>query len=189
MSFGKSFSPHKEWVDDAVRYAEKKGVLLIHAAGNEATDIDTFPSYPTPGFINSGEKAGNFITVGASAAAPDSLLCAYFSNYGLKNLDIFAPGVNIYSAIPGNKYIQASGTSAAAPVVAGIAALVWEYYPTLTYKQVKECIEQSATPINTLVIKPGTNDKVPFSSLSRTGGIVNAYKAIEIADAMMKKNK
>ncbi len=160
MSFAKSFSPHKEWVDDAVRYAENKGVLLIHAAGNEATDIDTFPSYPTPGFINSGKKAGNFITVGASTAAPDSVLCAYFSNYGLKNLDIFAPGVNIYSAIPGNKYIQASGTSAAAPVVAGIAALVWEYYPMLTYKQVKECIEQSATPINTLVIKPGTNDKV-----------------------------
>jgi subtilisin family serine protease len=186
MSFGKPFSPGKEWVDDAVRYAAKKGVLLIHGAGNDGIDSDTIPFYPNAYFKSNGEIADNFITVGASRS--DSLLVAYFSDYGKTVVDIFAPGVDIYSTIPGNKYEMKSGTSMATPVVSGIAALIWSYYPTLTYKQVKYCIESSATPINTLVKKPGRNEKVPFSSLSRTGGIVNAYKAILIAE-QISKNK
>jgi len=184
MSFGKPFSPGKEWVDDAVRYAAKKGVLLVHGAGNDATDADTIPSYPDARFKSNGEQADNFIDVGASRA--DSSLVAYFSNYG-KTVDIFAPGVDIYSAAPGNKYVTKSGTSDASPVVAGIAALIWSYYPALTYRQVKYCIERSATPINIMVTKPGTDEKVPFSSLSRTGGIVNAYKAILLAQQIVKK--
>jgi cell wall-associated protease len=185
MSFGKDFSRGKEWVDESVRYAEKKGVLLIHAAGNNAKDIDTIPHYPSPYFKNNGEKADNFITVGASRS--DSFLVANFSDYGKTVVDIFAPGVGIYSTIPGNKYEMMSGASMATPMVAGIAALIWSYYPTLTYRQVKYCIEKSATPINIMVTKPGTNKKVLFSSLSSTGGIVNAYKAILIAEQIIKK--
>ncbi|HEY4877310.1 MAG TPA: S8 family serine peptidase, partial [Puia sp.] len=185
MSFGKPFSPGKEWVDEAVRYAAKKGVLLIHGAGNDATDADSIPFYPNAYFKSDGTKADNFITVGASASS--SFLVASFSDYGKTVVDVFAPGVNIYSTIPGNKYDWYSGTSMASPVVAGIAALIWSYYPTLTYRQVKYCIEKSVTPIDILVTKPGTNKKVPFSSLSKTGGIVNAYQAILIAEQIIKK--
>jgi cell wall-associated protease len=185
MSFGKPFSPGKQWVDDAVRYAAKKGVLLIHGAGNDAVDSDSIPFYPNAFFKSNGEKADNFITVGASGSS-SSLLVADFSDYGKTSVDIFAPGVDIYSTIPGNKYEWDNGTSEASPVVAGIAALIWSYYPKLTYKQVKNCIEKSVTPINTLVTKPGTNKKVPFSSLSTTGGIVNAYQAILIAEQLDK---
>jgi cell wall-associated protease len=184
MSFGKPFSPGKEWVDDAVRYAAKKGVLIIHAAGNEAANSDSIPFYPNAYFKSNGAKADNYINVGASAAP--SFLVASFSNYGKTAVDVFAPGVNIYSSIPGNKYDTYSGTSMASPVVAGIAALIWSYYPKLTYRQVKYCIEKSVTPINNLVTKPGTDKKVPFSSLSRTGGIVNAYQAILIAQQLLK---
>jgi cell wall-associated protease len=180
MSFGKHFSPGKGWVDEAVRYAEKEGVLLIHAAGNDAENSDTIAHYPNAYFKNNGAKATNFITVGASGYSRD-LLVAEFSNYGKKVVDVFAPGLDIYSTIPGNKYEWDSGTSMATPVVAGVAALIWSYYPKLTYRQVKFCIEKSATPINILVTKPGTDEKVAFSSLSSSGGIVNAYKAILIA--------
>jgi cell wall-associated protease len=188
MSFGKPFSPGKEWVDEVVKYAAKKGVLLIHGAGNDAIDSDSIPFYPNAYFKSNGEKADNFITVGASGASDRSLV-ANFSNYGKTTVDIFAPGVDIYSTIPGNEYEQESGTSMASPVVAGIAALIWSYYPKLTYKQVKYCIEKSATPINTLVTKPGTYKKVPFSSLSRTGGIVNAYKALQLAATLKGERK
>ena len=185
MSFGKYLSPQKEWVIDAMKYAEQHGVLLCAAAGNDQMDNDINTFYP---FAYSNDNTiSNLIKVGASTY--DSSLVAGFSSYGSKSVDVFAPGVSIYTTSPENTYERVQGTSFATPMVAGLVALIWSYYPTLTYKQVKECIEQSATPINTLVIKPGTNDKVPFSSLSRTGGIVNAYKAIEIADAMMKKNK
>ena len=180
MSFGKHFSPGKQWVDEAVRYAEKKGVLLIHAAGNDAENSDTIAHYPNAYFKDNGAKADNFITVGASGYS-SNLLVARFSNYGKKVVDVFAPGVNIYSTIPGNKYEWDSGTSMATPVVAGVAALIWSYYPRLTYRQVKFCIEKSATPLNIMVTKPGTHEKVAFSSLSSSGGIVNAYKAILIA--------
>lgn len=167
-----------------MRYAAKKGVLLIHAAGNDANNTDTIAFYPNGYFKSNGEKADNFINVGASRA--DSFLVAYFSNYGKTTVDIFAPGFHIYSTIPGNKYEMDNGTSMASPVVAGIAALIWSYYPTLDYRQVKYCIEKSVTPMNTLVTKPGTDEKVAFSSLSRTGGIVNAYKAILIAEQIIK---
>jgi cell wall-associated protease len=186
MSFGKPFSPGKEWVDEAVRYAAKKGVLIIHAAGNDAANSDSIPFYPSAYFKSNGEKADNFITVGASASS-DSFLVAGFSNYGKTVVDVFAPGVSIYSTVPGNKYEWDNGTSMASPVVAGIAALIWSYFPNLTYRQVKYCIEKSATPINTLVTRPGSNQKVPFSSLSRTGGIVNAYTAVWIARQLGKK--
>jgi len=194
MSFGKNLSPQKIWVDEAVKYAESKGVLLIHAAGNDAENVDSVDNFPNPTFKNAHMQAKNWITVGASSdpRAEESFksYTASFSNYGKKEVDVFAPGTRIYSTLPGgNKYGNLDGTSMAAPVVTGVAALILEYFPTLSPEEVKYCIEKSAAPISILVKKTGTNDKVPFSSLSRTGGIVNAYEAIEIAETMMKKNK
>ena len=161
MSFGKGFSPQKSWVDDAVQYAESKGVLLVHAAGNEGADIDTAYNFPNPHFINDGKRATNWITVGASAASADKGgLTAGFSNYGKNEVDVFAPGVNIYSSVPGgNTYANASGTSMASPVTAGVAALILEYYPTLTPQQVKDIIEKSAVAPKIEVNIPGSDKK------------------------------
>jgi subtilisin family serine protease len=156
MSFGKGVSPEKTWVDDAVKYAESKGVLLIHAAGNDAANIDTAWNFPTPVFKKDGYRAPNWITVGATGANKGSLV-ANFSNYGKKEVDVFAPGVNIYSSVPGgNTYANFSGTSMASPVVAGVAALLLEYYPTLTPQQVKMIIEKSASPFAGTVTNPQT---------------------------------
>ncbi|HEY9259134.1 S8 family peptidase [Chitinophaga sp.] len=147
MSFGKPFSPHKEWVDAAVKYAEEKGVLLIHAAGNDGANNDSIPNFPNPDYLD-GKSATNFITVGASSNGTGNDKVANFSNYGKKGVDLFAPGVQIYSTIPGgNKYGSASGTSMASPVVAGVAALVLSYYPELSAAQLKYVLEKSATPL------------------------------------------
>ncbi|MEP6684505.1 MAG: S8 family peptidase [Parafilimonas sp.] len=190
MSFGKPYSPGKSWVDDAVKYAAKKDVLLVHAAGNDGKDIDTTNDYPSPDFLNNGGKATTYITVGASAGGPDSLLAASFSNYGSKEVDLFSPGVNVYSTIPGDKYAAFSGTSMATPVVSGVAALVLEYYPKLSAKQLKYVLENSvSTYPNDMVKEPGTGNDVEFSTLSKTGGIVNAYNALKLAATIKGERK
>ncbi len=184
MSFGKDFSPEKEWVDAAFRYAQSKDVLLVHAAGNDAKNIDTTFNFPNMNY-EMGGKAYNLITVGASGNKLNGGLVASFSNYGPIQVDVFAPGVGIYSTIPGgNKYGKASGTSMACPVVAGIAALIREYYPNLSAQQVKFIIESSVVKPTGLVKNPATKEMVSMSDLSKTGGIVNAYEAILLADRM-----
>ena len=191
MSFGKDFSPQKQWVDEAFRYAEKKGVLLVHAAGNDAKNIDTADNFPNPVFMDGKGRANNVITVGASGDSSNGGYTASFSNYGKNEVDVFAPGVKIYSTIPGgNTYGNASGTSMACPVVAGIAALVLEYYPNLTAQELKMIIEKSVVLSNEKVKKPGTDDLVSLSDLCRTGGFANAYEAIKLADEISaKKNQ
>lgn len=169
MSFGKDFSPHKDWIDDAVRYAEKKGVLFVQAAGNENKDIDTMPNFPTAVFLDH-KRSPNWITVGASVPgdAPGTLK-ASFSNYGQKNVDVFAPGVNIWSSVPGGKYMALNGTSMASPVVTGMAAFLLSYYPELTPVQLKKLIEGTA-------VKP---EGINLKEYSSTGGIANLYEAVK----------
>jgi subtilisin family serine protease len=184
MSFGKYFSPQKQWVDDAVKYAESKGVLLVAAAGNEATLVDTMPHFPEPILLD-GEKVTNWISVGASGDPSNGGLVASFSNYGKKEVDVFAPGVNIYSSIPGgNTYGNASGTSMASPVTAGVAAFLLEYYPTLTPQQVKTVIEKSAVAPSIKAQKPGTDKEVSLSDLCKSGGLVNVYEAAKMAESL-----
>ncbi|MGH2643515.1 MAG: S8 family peptidase [Chitinophagaceae bacterium] len=183
MSFGKGYSSHKEWVDEAVKYAEKHDVLLVHAAGNDGANNDSITTYPNPFFLD-GKRADNFITVGASSATDaDGHLAASFSNYGKNHVDLFAPGVDIYSTLPGNSYGTMSGTSMATPVVSGIAALVLEYYPDLSAKQLRWVLDHSVTKLDTLkVIQPGSSDTmVTYNSLCISGGIVNAYNALKLA--------
>ncbi len=188
MSFGKSFSPQKKWVDEAFAYAESKNVLLVHAAGNDAKDVDVKDNFPNANYM-SGGKAGNVITVGASNEPKAGSYTAAFSNYGKKDVDVFAPGVKIYSTLPGGKnYGNLSGTSMACPLVAGIAALTLQYYPTLTAKQLKYVIEASAQKPKEQVTKPGTSTPVELGELSRTGGIVNAYEALKLASTIKGEN-
>lgn len=188
MSFGKGFSPEKNWVDDAVKYAESKGVLLVHAAGNDAKNIDTAYNFPNPIFKADGKKATNWLTIGASGDPKNGGLVASFSNYGKKEVDVFAPGVNIYSTIPGgNTYGNASGTSMASPVTAGVAAFLLEYYPTLTPEQLVYVLEKSATAPGIKVTNPATGATVNLSDLSKMGGIVNAYEAAKLAATLTAK--
>lgn len=185
MSFGKGFSPEKHWVDDAVRYAASKGVLLIHAAGNDASNVDTVENFPGPVFISDKKRALNWITVGASGDVKAGGVVASFSNFGRNEVDVFAPGVKIYSTTPGrSSYGMAQGTSMASPVVAGVAALILSYYPEFTPQQVKHIIETSA-------VKPTgkVNNSSLLSDISRTGGIVNAYEAMKLAATISKDIK
>ncbi|OGX90953.1 peptidase S8 [Hymenobacter coccineus] len=184
MSFGKDYSLDKAVVDAAMQYADQKGVLLVHAAGNSAVDTDTGTNFPSARYLN-GQDIPNQITVGASSRLNTPALAAEFSNYGRQTVDVFAPGVDIYSSTPGNTYATFSGTSMAAPVVAGVAAVLKSYYPKLTPAQLKQIIVQSAVPYHTLVNKPGTKKLVDFATLSKSGGIVNLYEAMKLADQQM----
>lgn len=182
MSFGKGFSPEKKWVDEAVQYAASKGVLLVHAAGNDASNIDSVHNYPNPVFQADSKKAANWLTVGASGDPKIGGIVAPFSNYGKSEVDVFAPGMKIYSTIPGgNTYGDAQGTSMASPVVAGVAAFLLQYFPTLTPEQVKQVIENSATKLSVKVTNPATGDAVMLSDISKTGGVINAYEAARLA--------
>ena len=183
MSFGKSFSPQKSVVDEAVRYAESKGVLLVHAAGNDGEDVGEKPSFPTPLFTGGGRSPA-WIEVGASSWKGLDSLAAEFSNYGRAQVDLFAPGVDIYSTIPDGEYERNSGTSMASPVAAGVAALVMAYYPTLTPAQVRQVLMESVTDRSSQQVRrPGdAGGSVAFGALSATGGIVNAFEALRRAE-------
>ena len=180
MSFGKDYSPQRKAVEDAERYALSKGVLLVQAAGNDGRNIDATMTYPSPRFID-GSAIPNLIVVGASAESNNAELAASFSNYGKQTVDVFAPGRSIYSTVPGSKYENNDGTSMASPVVTGVAAVLKSYFPKLTYTDIKRIIVQSATPYTTKVTKPESTEMVDFSTLSKSGGVVNLYDAVKLA--------
>jgi len=186
MSFGKSYSPNAEWVYDAIKYAASKDVLLVHAAGNDNKNIDKSDNFPTDAPDKVNEITDNVITVGAMTRNYNEDLVATFSNYGKLNVDIFAPGLDIYSSIPSNEYKRNPGTSMAAPAVTGVAAMVRSYYPELSASQVKHILMNSGIKVDKQVKLPGREDKlVPFSDLSVSGRVLNAYNALKMADAMV----
>ncbi|SFS93845.1 S8 family peptidase [Sphingobacterium wenxiniae] len=195
MSFGKGYVYNKQTVDEAIKYAEEKDVLLVHAAGNDSKDVDINKNYPTKYYTDSLEavigEASNWITVGATSSKVNDELLASFSNFGYKSVDVFAPGVKINSTMPESKYKEQDGTSMAAPVVSGLAALLRSYYPELTAKEVKDIIMKSVTKVDQKVkIRvDGSSKKVYLDEISVTGGIVNAYKAIQEADSYVQDKK
>lgn len=181
MSFSKRYSPYKKLVDSAVRYAEQKHVLIIHAAGNEGNNNDTANYYPVARYKD-GKKASNFITVGWSRPLFNYRLAHPFSGYGKDNVDVFAPGSDIFSTVPGDLYDYKSGSSMSTPCVTGVAALLLSYFPDLTTQQVKDIIMRSSFKPDVVVNRPGGSKvQVAFSSLSVSGGIVNAYNAVKMA--------
>lgn len=178
MSFGKAYSPHQKEVYEAFKYADSKGVLLIHAAGNDAKDIDVEPNYPTSMYSFQTEQLDHFVTIGASTKNKGSELVASFSNYGAKGVDVFAPGFEIFNAVPQSEYMNLQGTSMAAPMVAGAAAMLKSYFPKLTMKEIKEIMYE-------------TSIKYPkvegFAEKSVTGGVINIYKAAKACKKRSKK--
>lgn len=186
MSFGKSYSPNPEWVYDAIKYAASKDVLLVHASGNSNKNIDKSDNFPTDSPDKLNPISDNYISIGSITRNFDENLVSSFSNYGKKNVDIFAPGSEIYSTIPNNEYKSIQGTSMAAPAVTGVAALIRSYYPQLSASQVKHIIMNSGTKVDLEVVIPGGDGKkVPFSDLSVSGRILNAYNALRMADKMV----
>ncbi|WP_178991406.1 S8 family peptidase [Winogradskyella schleiferi] len=183
-SFGKSFSPHADWVRDAIKYASDNDVVFVHAAGNDGKNIDSEPSFPDDN-VNFAEISNTYITVGSLTSKYGSKIVSDFSNFGKNNVDVFAPGSDIYSTVPENEYESNSGTSMASPAVAGVAALIRSYYPKLTAAQVKQVIIESGLPIATKVVVGGDASNVmAFSDLSKTGRIVNAYNALIMASKL-----
>ncbi len=177
MSFGKYWTPHKYYVDEAVQYALSKDVLLVHAAGNDAKDKDIEDSYPTR-IMNNQTIAPNWIEVGASSSSKNgSDLLASFSNFGANSVDFFAPGVDIYSTIPDFDYSYASGTSMACPAVVGVAALIRSYFPELTAAQVREVLMETTATYKKNVVGPD-GEKHKMKDLCITGGFVNAANAV-----------
>jgi subtilisin family serine protease len=185
-SFGKDYSPQKEWVWEAIKYAASKDVLIVHAAGNDAKDIDTEPNFPSDE-VNGKEIADNFLSIGALNKEYGTNIIASFSNFGKINVDVFAPGNQIYATIPNNKYKYLQGTSMASPNAAGVAALIRSYYPNLTASQVKHILMDSGTPISANVVVGEQKNAIPFSSTCVSGKIVNAYNALLMAEQMSKK--
>jgi cell wall-associated protease len=198
MSFGKAYSPHQKEVYEAFAYADSKGVLLVHAAGNDAKDVDYEPNFPTSLYDFQDEPLSHFVTVGASTRTrpnpkkskkggevefymdgekgPEGLV-ASFSNYGQTRVDVFAPGNEIYNSVPQSDYKDLQGTSMAAPMVAGVASMLKSYFPSLTMFEIKEIIFSTATKYPELANK------------CTTGGVVDVNAAVKACLAKEKAKK
>lgn len=192
MSFGKPYVKDKQLVDSAIRYAVLQNVLIVHAAGNEGEDNDVTPNYPNRNYVDSlGSNKGtaeNWIEVGATGWRYDASLVTEFSNYGRRSVDVFAPGLDINSTIPDSKYKVEQGTSMAAPMVSGLAALIWSYYPSFKAADVKKIILESVMkPTHKVkIVQEKSRRKVLMSEISVTGGIVNVYNALKLAEERSK---
>lgn len=190
MSFGKYYSPNKAAVDAAVKYAQDHDVLLVHAAGNDAKNKDVEDSYPMR-YLDNGTEVDNWLEVGASSYKKGKKIIASFSNYGKTKVDLFAPGVDIYSTVPDQKYEDASGTSMASPSAAGVAAIIRSYFPELTAAEVRDVMMKTVVPYKGKVLLPGgevvetkkgpkvKKSKVKLEDISITGGFVNCNNAVK----------
>lgn len=188
-SFGKYYSPHPEWVWDAIKYASKKDVLIVNAAGNEGVNLDEVQVYPNDQKVgDTAEMSETFITIGALNYKYGSELVANFSNYGKSNVDAFAPGVKIWSTTPLNTYEFLQGTSMASPAVAGVAAMIRSYYPSLSAKQVKQILMESGLSSSADVVLGGDSSNTDkFENISSSGRMVNLYNALIMADKISRK--
>jgi subtilisin family serine protease len=189
FSFGKKYSPHSNWVVDAMKYASQRDVLIVNAAGNDSNDIDLIEneSYPTDQ-KDGNEFLNNLLTVGASSYSYDSGQIAYFSNYGSKNVDLFAPGFQVYSSVLDGKFEYLNGTSMAAPNVTGVAAILRSFYPKLSASSIKHILMASGINMNKTLKKPNSEEVLDPYSFSISGKTVNLYNALLYASTFKEKD-
>ena len=158
-SFGKKKNEGGMIVNETMNHiGENYGVLVIAAAGNESSNNDKKPKYPA-------SFDSDYLLTVASTTSRGSM--SYFSNYGIKTVDLAAPGSNIFSTVPGNKYAGMSGTSMASPTTAGVAAEVLSHFPELTPLELKQHLMETVTPVRR------------FSSKLVSGGRVDLFRALE----------
>lgn len=195
-SFGKYYEQNSKWVQDAIKYAAKKDVLIVVAAGNDAMDLnpangEDVKRYPNDRIEGTNtEIADNFLVVGALNPAFGEKMVANFSNFGSKDVDVFAPGVKIYATVPHGKYEYLQGTSMASPNAAGVAAMIRSYYPKLSAAQVKQIMKDSGVAVHQDVVVSGiASDKRNFQDISTSGKFVNLYNALILADKVSKGKK
>jgi subtilisin family serine protease len=187
MSFGKGYSPMESEVYAAIKYAESKGVLMIAASGNEGQDVDVITHYPTP-YSGKGDLVSTWLTVGANSKDFKEKMTANFSNYGAEKVHLFAPGVKVISISPDDSYDMMNGTSFSCPVVSGVAALVWSYYPSFSASELREILMESSVIYKKVKVnlpgyfEEGEEPVVKFGKLSESGGVVNAYYALQMAE-------
>jgi subtilisin family serine protease len=179
MSFGKSFSLHQNEVYEAMAYADSMGVLMIHAAGNDAKDVDVEPNFPTSRYEFQEKPFTHLLTIGASTRMEGEARVADFSNFGLETVDVFAPGLEIYNTVPQSAYMNLQGTSMAAPMVAGAAAMLKSYFPSLSMWEIKTILLQTSTRYKDF----------GFPMKSVTGGIVNLKSAVKACQKAAKSKK
>lgn len=186
MSFGKAYSKHQKEVYDALAYADSKGVLLVHAAGNDGVNLDENPNFPTNEYSFQSKPLDMYICIGASTRDKKHL-AADFSNYSSRQVNIFAPGFEIYNTVPQSDYKILQGTSMAAPMVSGVAALLKSYFPSLSMKEIKDIMLASAKQYKgTMIPAPGTGSSVDFGTLSTTGGVIDIAAAVKMCQAKIK---
>jgi cell wall-associated protease len=183
MSFGKGFGPYKSAVDKAVKYAMSKGVILVHAAGNDTEDNNTDPNFPNRwnklDYPTRNVAFPLWVEVGASTYTKKRL-AAPFSNYGSRTVDVFAPGYQIYSTIPGNEYGKASGTSMAAPTTTGVLAATMGFYPKKCPSLIRNSVVKFSRKypgLETIIGYEG-NRVVRFGTLSISGGVADLLSTV-----------
>ena len=186
MSFGKYLSPHRDEVLAAMKYARSKDVLLVMASGNDGVNVDVRPIFPTCRDTK-GRRLENQIVVGAST--PDGRV-ASFSNYGAENVDLLAPGENVRSTAPEGGYDTAQGTSIAAPIVSGVAAVLRSFYPDLSAREIREILIRTVThfPADEMPVpgKSETSRMIQGRQVCLGGGILNAQAAMKEASKISK---
>lgn len=154
----------------AIKRAEKKNILIVVASGNDHKNIDLESDHSYPASYG----LPNVISV-SSLTVHDYLLSS--SNFGPKTVDVAAPGENIYSTLPGNRFGYMSGTSQATAFVTGEAVLLLGLCPKLTPKELKYIITNSVQKL------PGLSDKVS------SGGKINSYVALKMLKNMLAKKR
>jgi thermitase len=179
-----------KWVNDALLYASTKNVLIVSPVLDLSKDLSTQTFYPNKKITPENELP-NFITVAASDSAGVPLKDG---NFGKKELDLYAPGVNVSSTYMGSTYRKGTSSMLAAANVAGVAALIKAYYPQLSGAVLRKLIVGNVTLRDNVEVEKETyvkdrkvTDLFLFNELCVSGGILNAYKAILAAEDLSKK--
>lgn len=179
----------KQWVADALKYAEKKGILVIVPVWDLSVDMDKEEFFPNRKMCKDGELT-NLMVVASSDEKGNPVLN---TNYGATSVDLYAPGTNIYSSYMGDTYQKGTGEGLSCATVAGVAALLKSYFPKLTGAQIRDILLKSVTSRKGVEVEKGirvngnpSQDLFLFDDLCISGGIVNAYQAIEEAAKISK---
>ena len=179
----------KQWMSEAIRYAEGKGALVIVPVHELSRDLNENIFFPNR-WMDGGKEFTNLMTVGMSGK--DGMPSAN-SNFGSKELDIFAPGMKLFSTCTGDTYQFGNGVPMAAATVAGVAALIKTYYPKLTGGQIRDILLKTVTSRKGIELEKNVQregkkyvDLYLFDQLCLSAGIVNALEAVKVADEWSK---